>query len=206
LENSSFASDSRVLIALDRWIDDNQSSELFKWVNFYLAKRGLHHPEKMEDDLDHPDLLLRGAAILTLKKSLANPTLDYAALNRTIADKKLDLMLKSSRIDEMSMALDILAEDSSIESAERALAFLPHESVLVKRSAARCIARLATKQFRRHAPKLIEELESARDNQFRLHLLSALGKIADTTTIKEILLASVHFRPNERRKTEEIIV
>ena len=206
LDKSPFASDSRVLITLDQWIDDTKSQELFKWVNFYLAKRGLHHPEKVEDDLDHPDLLLRGAAILTLKKSLANPTLEYAALNRTIAAKKLDLMLQSSRIDEVSMALDILAEDTSLESAERALAFLPHESVLVKRSAAKCIAGLANKEFRRHAPKLIEELESARDNQFRLYLLEALGKIADTTTIKELLLASVHFRPNERRKTEAIVV
>ncbi len=206
LDNSSFSSDPRVLIALNQWTCDNQSAELFKWVNFYLAKRGLHHPEKMEDDLDHPDLLLRGAAILTLKKSLANPTLEYAALNRTIAAKKLDLMLTSERIDEMSMALDILAEDASLESPERALPFLSHESVLVKRSAARCIAKLSSKQFRRHAPQLIEELESARDNQFRLSLLDALGKIADTTTIKDILLASVHFRPNERRKTEEIMV
>lgn len=206
LENSTFSNDSRALEILDSWVDENKSLELSKWVNFYLAKKGLHHPEKVEDDLDHPDLLLRAAAILTLKKSLANPTLEYAALNRTIAAKKLDLMLKSPRIDEISMALDILAEDNSIESAEPALSFLSHESVLVKRSAARCIARLADKRFRRHAPKLIEELESARDNQFRLYLLDALGKIADTTTIKEILLASVHFRPNERRKTEEIVV
>lgn len=206
LDGSCFAGDARVFFALDRWMEDNPSGELFKWTQFFLAKRGLHHPEKMEDDLDHPDLLQRGSAILTLKKSLANPTLEYASLNRTIAAKKLDLMLQSSRIDEVSMALDILAEDASLESAERALAFLSHESVLVKRSAAKCIAKSSSKQFRRHALKLIEELESARDNQFRLSLLDALGKIADTTTIKEILLASVHFRPNERRKTEEMIV
>ncbi|MDE3046290.1 MAG: hypothetical protein KGJ02_06575 [Verrucomicrobiota bacterium] len=206
LENSPFANDSRVIEAIDRWIDEGESPELSKWANFYLAKRGLHHPEKVEDDLDHSDLLLRGAAILTLKKSLANPTLEYAALNRTIAAKKLELMLKSTRIDEISMALDILAEDNSLEAAERALPFLSHESVLVKRSSARCIARLADKRFARHAPRLIEELGNSRDNTFRLHLLDALGKIADTTIVKEILLASLHFRPSERRKTEEIIV
>ncbi len=206
LDNSAFGSDSRVLETIDRWADASESQELSKWANFYLAKRGLHHPEKVEDDLDHPDLLLRGAAILTMKKSLANPTLEYAALNRTIAAKKLDLMLKSSRIDEISMALDILAEDTSIEAAETALAYLSHESILVKRAAARCIARLADKRFGRHAPRMLEELESARDNAFRLHLLDALGSIADTTTIKEILKACVHFRPNERRKAEKIIV
>ena len=205
-DNSQFGSDSRIIETIDRWADSAESQELSKWANFYLAKRGLHHPEKMEDDLDHPDLLLRGAAILTLKKSLANPTLEYAALNRTIAAKKLDLMLKSSRIDEISMALDILSEDNSIEAAEQALAFLSHESILVKRAAARCIARLGDKRFGRHALRMIEDLESARDNIFRLHILEALGKIGDTTTIKEILKACVHFRPNERRKTEEIIV
>jgi ATP/ADP translocase len=206
LDNSPFGSDSRVIETIDRWAEPAESQELSKWANFYLAKRGLHHPEKVEDDLDHPDLLLRGAAILTMKKSLANPTLEYAALNRTIAAKKLDLMLKSSRIDEISMALDILAEDTSIEAAEQALAFLSHESILVKRAAARCIARLADKRFGRHALRMIEDLESARDNAFRLYILDALGKIADTTTVKEILKACVHFRPNERRKTEEIIV
>lgn len=206
LDESCFANSSRVLESIHRWVDETNSSELSKRGDFYLAKRGLHHPEKVEDDLDHFDLTLRGAAILTLKNSLANPTLEYAALNRTIAAKKLDLMLKSTRIDEISMALDILAEEASTEAVERSLNFLSHESILVKRSAARCIARIADKRSGRHAPKIIEELETSRDNSFRLHLLNALGKIADTTTVREILTACAHFRPNERRKTEEIIV
>lgn len=206
LDGSPFGHDARIIEMIDTWTDENESPELAKWANLYLAKRGLHHPEKAEDDLDDPDLFLRGAAILTMKKSLANQSLDYAALNRTIAAKKLDLMLKSERIDEISMGLDILAEESHFEAAERALPFLSHEAVLVKRAAARCVARLADKKLTRHAPRLIEELEAARDNQFRLSILDALGKIADSTTTKEILLASVHFRPNERRRTEEIII
>lgn len=206
LDSSPLSNDSRVIEMIDHWTDENESPELAKWANFYLAKRGLHHPEKAEDDLDDPDLFKRGAAILTMKKSLANQSLDYAALNRTIAAKKLDLMLKSTRIDEISMGLEILAEENSFEAAERALPYLSHEAILVKRSAARCIAKLADKKMARHAPRLIEELEAARDNTFRLSILDALGKIADSTTTKEILLASVHFRPNERRRTEEIIV
>ncbi|MBX9743678.1 MAG: hypothetical protein K2X08_00525, partial [Chlamydiales bacterium] len=119
--------------------------------------------------------------------------------------KKLDLMLKSSRIDEISMGLDILSEEPAIESIERALSFLSHESVLVKKAAAKCIARLADKKMSRYAPRIIEEIEAARDNTFRLHCLDALGKIGDSTTVKDLLLASVYFRPNERRRTEEII-
>jgi hypothetical protein len=206
LEMSPFSNDSRMIEVIDSWTDENESPELAKWAYLYLAKRGLHHPEKAEDDLDDPDLFLRGAAILTMKKSLANQSLDYAALNRTIAAKKLDLMLKSTRIDEISMGLDILAEENTMEAAERALPFLSHEAILVKRAAARCVARLADKRMARHAPRLIEELEAARDNIFRLSILDGLGKIADSTTTKEILLASVHFRPNERRRTEEIII
>lgn len=206
LEGSPFNQDSRVIETIDGWIDENEFPELSKWAYLYLAKRGLHHPETAEDDLDDPDLFLRGAAILTMKKSLANQSLDYAALNRTIAAKKLDLMLKSSRIDEISMGLDLLSEENTVESAERALPFLSHEAILVKRAASRCVARVADKKLARHAPRLIEELLAARDNLFRLFILDALGKIADSTMTKEILLASVHFRPNERRKTEEIIV
>lgn len=206
LENSPFAQDARVIELIDSWTGENESPELAKWSYLYLAKKGLHHPEKAEDDLNDPDLFLRGAAILTMKKSLANQSLDYAALNRTIANKKLDLMIKSNRIDEISMGLDILSEENTVESIERALPFLSHEAILVKRAAARCVAKLADKRLARYAPQLIEELEAARDNIFRLSILDALGKIADSTTTKEILLASIHFRPNERRKTEEIIV
>lgn len=207
LDESCFGDSSPVLETIHRWVDETNSSELSKRGDFYLAKRGLHHPDKMEDDLDHHDLVFRGAAILTLKKSLANSTLEYAALNRTIASKKIDLMLKSLRIDEISMALTILAEDEgSTEVIERSLDFLTHDSIVVKRSAAKCLARLADKRAGRHAAKIMEELETANDHIFRLHLLDALGKIADTTTVKEILKACTHFRPNERRKTEEIIV
>lgn len=204
-ENSAFHNHTNVIQTIDSWTDAD-SPELAKHANFYLAKKGLHHPEKAEDDLEETDLMLKSAAILTLKKSLANPSLEYAALNRTIASKKLDIMLQSSRIDEIGMALDLLAEDHTPDAAERALAFLNHDSRLVKRAAARTIAATATKAFSRHAPRLIEELENSRDTLLRLSLLDALRKIADTTIIKDLLLASTRFRPSERRRTEEIIL
>ncbi len=206
LDSAEQGNDSRVIELIDHWTDENESPELAKWAHLYLAKRGLLHPKKAEEDLDNPDLFLRAAAILTMKKSTLHPSFDYAALNRTIASKKLDLMLKSERIDEISMGLDILAEENAMEAVEKALFFLSHEVILVKRAAARSVARLADKKMTRFALRLIEELGESRDNHFRLSILDALGKIADSTTTKEILLASVHFRPNERRKTEEIII
>lgn len=206
IDSSSFGNDSRFLELIDFWADENESEELAKHAYLYLAKRGLLNPEKVEEDLDHPDLYLRGAAILTMKKSVASQSLDYAALNRTIAAKKLDLMLKSSKLEEIKLGLDILAEEDSIEAAEKALPFLSHEIIVIKRAAARSISKLANKNFSKYAFKLLEELEESRDNIFRISILEALGKIADSTTTKEILLASIHFRPNERRKAEEVLI
>ncbi len=200
LDNSAFSNASRILTAVSEWVKTTDSPELSKWANLYLAKKGRCPLEKPDEDIDHPDLFLRGAALLTLKKSG-----DRTALDRTIVSKKIELMLKSSRIDEISMALDILAEGQNPEETEKALPLLSHESIPVKRAAARCISHLASKTLSRYAPRIIEELAAARDNYFRLQLLKALGKIADSTTVKEILLASVHFRPNERRLTEAII-
>ncbi len=202
LENSPFHNHPNVIQTIDAWAESD-SPELAKHANFYLAKHGLHHPEKAEDDLENPDLMLKSAAILTLKKSLANSTLETASLNRTIANKKIDIMLQSNRIDEIGMALDLIAEENT---PERALPFLNHDSKLVKRAAARTIAAASSKTFSRHAPRLIEELENSRDSMYRLSLLDALGKIADTTIIKDLLLVSIRFRPSERRRAEEIIL
>ncbi|OGN56900.1 MAG: hypothetical protein A3D96_07640 [Chlamydiae bacterium RIFCSPHIGHO2_12_FULL_44_59] len=206
IDQTPFGNDSRILEMIDTWTDESESKELGRRAYLYLAKRGLLNPEKVEDDLGHPDLFLRGAAILTMKKSLAQQSFDTAALNRTIASKKLDLMLKSSHIDEISMGLDILAEEPSLETAEKALPFLSHEALVVKRAAARCLARLSDKRLSRHAFRLLEVLEEAKDNTLRLSLLETLGNISDSTTTKEILLASVYLRPNERRKAEKILV
>lgn len=206
LDSSPFGSDSRFLEIIDFWADENETEKLAKHAYLYLAKRGLLNPEKVEDDLDHPDLYLRSAAILTMKKSVASQSLDYAALNRTIATKKLDLMLKSSKMEEITLGLTILAEEDSIEAAVKAMPFLSHELIAIKRTAARSISKLANKNLSRYAFKLLEELEESRDNIFRLSILDALGKIADSTTTKEILLASIHFRPNERRKAEDVLI
>ncbi len=205
LDQSPHGSHSLVIETIDSWVHESDSPEFCKQANFYLAKRGLHHPEKGEAEIDQSDLLLKGAAILTLKKSKLHSSLEMAALHRTMGAKKLELMLKSSRIDEIAIALDILSEENTLEAAERALPFLSHDSTFVKRASARTLAKLSCKALSRHAPRLIEELESSRDQKLRLSLLDALGKIADSTTIKDLLLASVHFRPSERRKTEEVI-
>ncbi|MBI3901026.1 MAG: hypothetical protein HY324_02610, partial [Chlamydiia bacterium] len=195
LDASPFASAFRVIEAIKQWIEEEKSIELNRWATFFLAKKGHLDEETASIALDQTDPMIRGAAILTFKKS-------QTQLNQTIASKKLDLMLTSNQIDEVAIALDILAEDDLVEAAEKALPHLSSDSLLIKRAAARSIAKLAGKHLSRFAPRLLEELEAAKDNAFRLSLIAALGKIADSTVTKQILLASVHFRPNERRATE----
>lgn len=199
-EASLFTDDPQVLEAIGCWVSESGSPEFCKWGRFYLAKRGIHE-ESEEDDLEDADPLVRGSSLLALQKD----TGQESGLNRAIAAKKIDLMLKSARIDEISIALEILSEGAS-GGFLKALPLLSHDAVLVKRSAARCVAKLANRNFGAYASRLIEEIESARDNIFRLSCLDALGKIADTSTVKDLLIASVYFRPNERRRTEEIIV
>lgn len=178
LDTSPFGSDSRLLPLIASWAYPGESPELSKWAHFYLAKRGLHRSENSQQDLEEPDLLLRGAAVLTLKDTA-----------------KVDQMLKSPHIDEIGMGLDLL------EDAEQVIPFLTHESLFVKRSAARSMARLARSSV--FAPLLIEELCRTTDNAFRLSLLDALRKIGDLATARDLLLASANFRPNERRKAEK---
>ena len=55
-------------------------------------------------------------------------------------------MLKSSRIDEIGHGPRYSSRRRHSEAAEKALPFLSHDSILVKRSAARCIARFADKK------------------------------------------------------------
>ncbi len=116
--------------------------------------------------------------------------------------RPLDTMLKSSGIDEISMALELLSGEDTVE---KALPFLGHESLLVKKATARAMSLHAGPKLHRHASRLIEELENSRDPSLRLFLLETLGKLSDTSTIKDLLLASVYFRPAERRKVEEIV-
>src|SRR5690606_18932449 len=127
------------------------------------------------------------------------------SLNHTIAQKETELLLKSQEVEEVCMGLEIVKEAMGKEFVEKILPFLSHSSVKVQRSAAQALANLSDKSLSRYAAKLIEELEESSDTTVRLKCLEALGKIQDSTTVKEMILTSLHFRPNERRLAEEVI-
>ncbi len=206
LEQSSFAGHPQVIKTIDGWIQNSGWPDLEKLCQLFLAKRGLLHPEKVIDDLDHPDLYIRASAIITLKKSLANQNLEKGAFYQTIATKELDLLLKSENEDEICMGLDILHENIGTDSFEKALSFFEEESsIKVLRKASAALSKIADKKASRHAFGIIEALEDSSDSIFRGNCLEALGKIGDSSTVAGIIRASIFFRPSERRLTEKII-
>jgi HEAT repeat protein len=205
LDVSSFSQDPQILEQIDSWAKASSSELLIKTASLFLAKRGLLHPEKVIQHLDGHDLYERTAAIITLKKSQATQSAAKAGLYRTIASKERDLLLKSEDLDEVAMGLEILSEESGREALEKAIPFLNHESLRIKRSAAKSVEKLADKTQSRYASMILDALQSSGDSTFRISCLEALGKIGDSTTVADIILSTTYFRPNERRVVESII-
>ncbi len=205
LYKSSHLNHPNVIEEVEKWLATSNSIELHKACHLFLAHLGLQSLEQAEQHLNHSDLTLRSAAIMSIKKVSCHP-LVTSTLSRTIASKQLDLMLHSERIDEVASALHILEEDPNTQTIEKILPYLNHPTLLIKRSAAKAIHAKSKKALRHHAPLLIETLKDCRDPTVRCELLLALQHIADTNSVKELLTAAVYLRPQERRLTEETIV
>lgn len=206
IEQSIFCTDSRVLDHLYNWLYDFQDQNLRSAIHFYLAKQGLFHPEKAMQDLYSDNLLLQGAAIIALKKSWAHQSPTTASYNRTMAAQHLQRLLDSADEAEICMGLKVLGVESLPQDVDIMLPFLKNDSKQVSRTAAALVAPAIDKHGIRYAPMLIKQLTASSDNDYRLSCLKALGKISNSSLIKEIISASINFRPNERRLTESIII
>lgn len=202
---SRFAKDSRFLEWLHQRAFDERDPQLHGAVHFYLARLGLLHPDKVVDDLESSDLTLKGAAILSMQESWAHLTPDTVALNRTLAAQHLQQLLSSKDEEEVCMGITILGIDGRPQDVDALLPFLKYPSIKIARTAASAIAQLADRQSVRYAPALLSKLSTANDSELRQYCLKALGKIGDSTLVRDIIGSSIHFRPNERRLTETII-
>lgn len=205
LEKSSFAKNTLVLDALQEWIQEDFDPHLQGAVYFYLAKQGLLHPEKVTGVLDNHDILLQGAAIIALKKSPAFLPPTTAAYNRTLAAQHLKLLLDSHHEEELCMGLQILGIDGESHDVDILISYLSHPSLIVVRTAAKSIAQAGILDSIRQAPLIIEQIIQNNDNEVRLACLKALERVDDSSLVDDIIHASLHFRPNERRLTEEVI-
>lgn len=206
IEQSPFATEGLVLDHLHSWIRDSDDLRLKSAVHLYLAKQGLLHPEKAMGDLESGDLALKAAAIIALKKSWANQSPSMAAFNRTVAAQHLEALLDSQDEDELCIGITILGAEPVSHNVDMLLPFLKHPSRKVARTAILSISQIIDKSSIRHAPALISYLNLSKDNEFRLACLKALEKIADSTIVRDIIGASVHFRANERRLTEALVI
>ncbi len=204
-EQSAFAKNSLVLDALQEWTQQDFDPRLRSTVYFYLAKQGLLHPEKMMGELRSSDIQLQGAAIIALKKSLAYLPPTTAAYNRTLAAYHLKLLLDSHHEEELCMGLQILGIDGDAHDIDILISYLKHSSLMVARIAAKSIAQAEILDSIRQAPLIISQLNQISDNEVRLACLKALEGVSDSSLVDDIIQASLHFRPNERRLAEEVI-
>ncbi len=205
IEHSIYSADSLVLDCIRRWLIDVQDPMLKSAMHLYLAKKGLLHPDKVIGDLEKQSLDLRAAAIIALRNSIAQQSPSTLAYNRTVASQELEILLDSTDEAEVCMGIAILGSEASPGNADILIPFLKSPSVNIARAAAGSLAKICTKQTVRHVPALIAQLSASTDNELRLNCLKALGKMADSTYVKDIIGASIHFRPSERRLTEDLI-
>lgn len=197
VETSLFARDQRVIETLQKWAEDNSCESIFPFLNFYLAKQGLLSPQKALSLLKSDDYLSKGAAIIALEKSSAEL--------RLIAAEELDNLLNSEDENGIIIGIKVITHDASREDINILLPYLHHKSLPIMKQAAKSIGEIANNESSHLVPYLIKAIQEGTDNTFRLDLLVAIGKMANTSNLKEILLSTLHFRPNERRLVEKIV-
>lgn len=205
IEKSVFAKDVTIIDTIQNWIHDDFDPHLKSAVHFYLASRGLLHPDKALDDLHSDDVQLRGAAIVALNNSLAYLPTATAAQNRALAAQSLQQLLESDKEEELCMGLQILGIEGEPQDVDLLLPYLKSASPALARTAAQSIARADKIDAVRQAPQLISQLQLSGDSEIRLACLKALGTMHDSSLVDDIIRASIHLRPNEQRLAEQII-
>lgn len=205
LEQHPFAQHPMVLSTITSWLHYTQHPSLVTKARFYLAKLGLIHPSKVKKDIHSQDLTKKATAIITLKQSLENRSLPQAAHNQSIAFDETDKLLQSDKIEEILMGLEITQKGSSQDFSPIILELLEHDSLIVQRKAAQTLSAIADISLAKFVPLLINYMKKISDQKIRLFCLETLGKIKDLTHVKEVILASTHFRTAEKRKIKSIL-
>jgi len=203
LGESSWATESCVVEQLERWRRVLPHPSVKSAIHFYFARHALLRPEKIMHDLHHEHLGLRGAAILSLKTSPYQMQLPSLL---SLASEQLQDLLNSKMENEICVGIEILGQERDAQHMSTLLRYLQHASKRVNKTAARAISRIAQPSCAAYASDLIRYLVMNRDPEICQLMLKSLGKIADPLTIKELILATVHFRPHERQILQRIVL
>jgi hypothetical protein len=205
LDDSSFSCDKLVIEQVQTWLLYTSSSELSGRLSFYLAKQKKLNPFIAYENLYSNNLYLRASAILAIRNPQENlPRRDLTTCLKASTNQLLGL-LNSKILKEQTMGISILGMTPSEKSVELLHPFLKSSSLEILRVTVHALSQITDKHCLYCAPLLLDLLAAHPDNQVRLSCLEALGKMNDPSIAHSIIYASSHFRPNERRKAEDVI-
>ncbi|MDR3623927.1 MAG: hypothetical protein P4L16_02170 [Chlamydiales bacterium] len=201
---SIFVTDPQVLDRFNTWVHKMPATSLKSALQFYFAKFGLLHPEKVKQELTSQDLILRASAILTLKTHTTH--VQTSLTNQHLANQSLEELLNSPKTEEVCIGLQILSFDKTARNVELLIPFLKHPSIKIATHAAIAIDAIIDTNSRKFTTTLLNMLKNSSNSEYRIACLRSLGKIIDSTIIPDIMLSSEHYRPVEKREVEAIIV
>lgn len=200
---SSWAKEPLVLERLERWRRVLPHPSIKSAIHFYFARHGLIRPERVLNDLHSEHLGLLSAAILTLKTT---PHAAQFPSFYSLASEKLRNLLESKLEKEICSGLEILGLEGNPAHIEQIFAYLKHPSLIVNHAAAAALARAAHPERKEYARLIVARLPHTRDISVRQSFLDALERFSDPETVEPLILASHHFRPNERKAVEQIVL
>jgi len=197
---SNWAQEAPVIEHLEKWRRTVPHPSIRSAIHFYFAKYSLLKPERIFNDLNHDQLELRGAAILSFK------TATKQTIYTEVAEQKHESLLHSSDEKELCMGIRILGFEKNGSHIVLLLPFLNHSSTLVKRASARAIALLAGPSYSEHADTILAHLSLTTDSDTRLAYLQILEKLEAAHIAKPLIISSVYFRPSERKLVEKLVL
>jgi HEAT repeat protein len=203
LSESQWAKEGLVLERLERWRRIFPHPAVKSAIHFYLARQGMLRPERVMHDLQSDHLGLRAAAILTLKT--APNAFQFPSFFSQASDN-LRHLLESKNDLEICLGLEILGYEHRSANIDILFPYLKHSSLTVNRAAAKALSLAATCDHKEYAEKIIARLNYTRDSEVRLHCLKALEKLTDLKTVRPLILATAHFRSNEHKYVERIVL
>ena len=206
LEKSSFQTEPFVQSKIIGLQQEEMEPELQPYIDFFLARQGLLHPDRAQYNLNSPNLLQRAAAILSLEHSFAFQTLQNVTYNRAIALDELQKLLESNDEEERAMGLALLGIEGSQQNIEILVDYLKHPSLHLAKAAIFALGDCLDSHDLRHAKAIIDEIPIRNDSEFRIGCFKAIAKIGDTTLIRPLLLLTPNLRPPEARSLERAIV
>lgn len=205
LEESPFHSAPFVIHGLSTIHDETADSQVLAAIDYYIAKRGLLHPEKALLYIDSPHLLQRGAAIIAQRHAHRGQQAREVTASRTFAYENIEHLLSSPNEHELCLGVTLLGVEGLPNNIELLIDFLHHRSVEVAKSAANALQECLDTSSLRYAEAIMDELAERTDVSLRLACLKALAQISHTALIRPLIAIAAKLLPQEVRLVEKYV-